>query len=69
MKRVAMDLRGLAPPEPMMRILEALGDGEIEATLPHQPIPLYAMLEERGYQHEVVREEPGLCVLRIRRRA
>lgn len=64
-----MDLRGLPPPEPIMRIIAALGDDEIEATLPHQPVPLYAMLEERGYEHEVVREEPGSCVVRIRRRA
>jgi len=68
MSLLSMDLRGLMPPEPMTRILSALGDGEIEATLPHQPVPLYAMLEERGYEHEVVREEPGLCVVRIRRR-
>ncbi len=68
MTRITMDLRGLTPPEPMIRILSALGDDEIEATLPHQPVPLYAMLEERGYAHEVVRDEPGVCVVRIKRR-
>jgi uncharacterized protein (DUF2249 family) len=68
MRRIEMDLRGLQPPEPMMRIIDALGDDEIEATFPHQPVPLYAMLEERGYQHEVVREDPGLCIVRIRKR-
>jgi hypothetical protein len=65
MKRIEIDLRGLQPPEPMMRVIAALGDDEIEATLPHQPVPLYAMLDERGYGHEVVRDEPGLCVVRI----
>lgn len=69
MKTIALDLRGLTPPEPMLRILALLGDDVIEATLPHPPVPLYAMLEERGYDHEVVRDEPGLCVVRIRRRA
>ena len=69
MKKVSMDLRGLTPPEPMMRILSALGEDELEAILPHQPVPLYGMLRERGYEHEVVRDEPGLCVVRIRRRA
>ncbi len=68
MTRITMDLRGLPPPEPMMRIISALGDDVIEATFPHQPVPLYAMLEERGYAHEVVRDEPGVCVVLIRRR-
>jgi len=50
MKKVSMDLRGLTPPEPMMRILSALGEDELEAILPHQPVPLYGMLRERGYE-------------------
>lgn len=69
MTKRTMDLRGLTPPEPMERILAALGgDGEIEATLPHQPVPLYGLLADLGYEHEIVREEPGLCVVRIRKR-
>lgn len=68
MERIKLDLRGLPPPEPMMRILTALGDVEIEATLPHPPVPLYGLLDQRGYSHEVVREQPGMCVVLIRRK-
>lgn len=68
MERIKIDLRGLPPPEPMMRILAALGGAEVEATLPHQPVPLYSMLEQRGYGHEVLVDEPGRCVVLIRRR-
>jgi len=68
MSRIVLELRGLPPPEPMMRILSSLGDDEIEAILPHEPAPLYAMLEERGYTHQILRSEPGLCAVLIRRR-
>ena len=71
MTRETLDLRGLAPPEPMVRILSALaalGDGgEFDAILPHAPVPLYALLEERGAAWETVADEPGRCVLRVRR--
>lgn len=66
-----LDLRGMAPPEPMMRImaeLTTLGAGEaLEAVLPHEPVPLYAMLERGGWAHEVVSHEAGACVVRVRR--
>lgn len=47
-----LDLRGLQPPEPIVRIFEALdrSPGEpLRAILPHEPVPLYALLRERGY--------------------
>jgi len=48
----ALDLRGLQPPEPIVRILEALERAPREplrAILPHEPVPLYALLRERGF--------------------
>ena len=48
----AMDLRGLKPPEPMVRIFQALERGAgapLRVILPHEPLPLYALLRERGY--------------------
>ncbi len=67
----ALDLRGLTPPEPMVRIfsaLAALGEGEeLVAILPHAPVPLFALLEERGASWETVADEPGRFVLRVRR--
>jgi hypothetical protein len=49
----ALDLRGLQPPEPMVRIFAALErtPGEpLRAILPHEPVPLYALLRERGFR-------------------
>ena len=48
----AMDLRGLQPPEPIVRILQALERSPREplrVILPHEPVPLYALLRERGF--------------------
>lgn len=50
--RVAtLDLRGLQPPEPIMRIFDALERAPgvpLRAILPHEPVPLYSLLRERG---------------------
>lgn len=64
-----MDLRGLTPPEPLTRVLEALSgdDADLTATFPHPPNPLFLLLGERGYAYEVLTDEPGRCVVRIRR--
>ncbi len=47
-----LDLRGLQPPEPIVRIFDALerAPGEpVRAILPHEPVPLYSLLRERGF--------------------
>ena len=71
MSRQTLDLRGLTPPEPMVRILSALaalGEGdEIEAILPHAPVPLYGLLQERGAMWETLADEPGRFVLLLKR--
>lgn len=49
-----MDLRGLQPPEPMVRIFQALArapGAPLRVILPHEPVPLYALLHERGYAY------------------
>ena len=49
-----MDLRGLQPPEPMVRIFQALERAPgvpLRVILPHEPVPLYALLRERGYTY------------------
>lgn len=48
----ALDLRGLQPPEPIVRIFAALERSPrapLRAILPHEPVPLYALLRERGF--------------------
>jgi len=47
-----LDLRGLQPPEPIVRIFEQLERSPaqpLRAILPHEPVPLYALLRERGF--------------------
>src|SRR3990172_5693024 len=68
-----LDVRGLEPPEPMVRILERLD------TLPpgqrfvvfHEwrPMLLYPQLDERGFLHDTDELEPGLVRIVIRRPA
>jgi len=51
---IELDVRGLEPPEPMMKILETLArvDDETVLVVHHhrEPMMLYPKLEERGYE-------------------
>jgi len=65
-----LDLRGLQPPEPIVRIFEALerAPGEpVRAILPHEPVPLYALLRERGYSYSGEQRADGGYELLIER--
>jgi uncharacterized protein (DUF2249 family) len=48
-----LDLRGLMPPEPMERVLDALdtitADTHLTVLLEREPHPLYRILERNGY--------------------
>ena len=70
--RMVLDVRGLEPPQPMVRVLEEvdrLAPGEeLEVRHDRRPIFLYPQLEERGLVHETDTPEPGLVRIRIRRR-
>jgi uncharacterized protein (DUF2249 family) len=63
----AIDLRGLQPPEPIMRIFDALKRAPREplrVILPHEPLPLYDMLRQRGFRYSGrARAEGGFEVL------
>jgi hypothetical protein len=63
----AVDLRGLQPPEPIVRILHALEHGPgvpLRVILLHEPLPLYALLRERGYTYSgAPRPDGGFEVL------
>lgn len=69
---VTLDVRGLEPPHPMVRILERLdaltGGSELIVLHERRPLFLYPQLEERGYVHQTDEPEPGLIRIRIRRR-
>jgi hypothetical protein len=48
-----LDLRGLEPPQPIVRIFEALERAPAEplrVVLPHEPRPLYDLLREKGFE-------------------
>jgi uncharacterized protein (DUF2249 family) len=68
---VVLDVRGLEPPEPMVRTLAALETLPAGATLvqinARVPQFLIPMLEERGFQYEVREQNPDLVRLFIRR--
>jgi len=70
--RVVLDVRGLEPPHPMVRVLQAaerlpLGS-VLEVRHERRPIFLYPQLDERGFDHETDEPEPGLVRILIRRR-
>lgn len=65
-----LDVRGLEPPQPMVRILELIDSGEVDALTVHHerdPVFLYPELEERGWRCRIVAETPGEVRLRLTR--
>lgn len=70
-REVELDLRELAPPEPMVRILECLesmdADERLVALTPFFPENLFPVLEERGFRWEMTQENGRTCRLTISR--
>jgi uncharacterized protein (DUF2249 family) len=66
-----LDLRGLEPPQPLVRVLEALAqlpsDGGIEVRTDRRPMHLYAQLERRGFAWKDVEQPDGSHVTQIHR--
>jgi uncharacterized protein (DUF2249 family) len=64
-----LDVRGLEPPLPMVRVLdavEALAPGQrLEVWHDRRPLFLYPQLEERGCRHATDEPEPGLVRITI----
>jgi uncharacterized protein (DUF2249 family) len=69
--QIEVDARGLEPPEPMVRILEALGDlpegYRMRACTDRKPMHLYGELHSRGFIGDTLRQEDGSYVTYIRR--
>ena len=67
-----IDVRGLEPPQPMVKVLEAIDrlepGVELEVRHDRRPTFLYPLLDARGYVHDTDEPEPGLVRIRIRRR-
>lgn len=68
---VELDARGLEPPQPMVRILEALASlppgSHLEARTDRRPLHLYPLLEQRGFLAETT-EVAGQGFLSVIRR-
>ncbi len=69
-RRTVLDVRGLEPPQPMLRVLQELDwlapGAELEVHHDRRPMFLYPQLDERGFIHETDEPEPGLVRILIR---
>jgi TusA-related sulfurtransferase len=56
-----LDVGGLEPPEPMVRILEALDtlgpDEQLRVLIDREPVPLYSILQRNGYRHRTTAQQ------------
>lgn len=72
MVTIQLDNRGLQPPEPMVRILAALGElgagDQVVALMDREPLLLYPELERRGFTWQFDGGGDGY-VLTVRRAA
>lgn len=69
MDDIFLDLRGLMPPEPMERVLDALADmtpgQRVRMLIDREPRPLYRILERNGHPFEATPREDGLFEILI----
>lgn len=69
---IEVDARGLEPPGPLVKILEAVESlppgAQIRAYTERRPLHLYPRLEERGFLGETSENADGTYVTHIRRR-
>ncbi len=67
---IKVDARGLEPPQPLVRILEAASqlprDAELQAHTDRRPIHLYPLLEQRGFQAQSQEEPDGSFITHVR---
>ncbi len=66
-----VDVRGLEPPEPLVRILETVSTLPEGTTLiartNRRPMFLYPQLEERGFTSQTEEQSDGSFIIQIRR--
>lgn len=67
-----LDNRGLSPPEPMLRILDALerlpANDKLVAQMDRRPVFLFPELEERGFAYALEQQPEGWFLLTIQKR-
>jgi uncharacterized protein (DUF2249 family) len=61
---ILLDARGLMPPEPMVRVLDALdsiGPGQrLRMLIDREPLPLYRILERNGFRYDAHMDGAGV---------
>ena len=66
---IALDVRGLPPPEPFEQIMLALEslakDGILRVLIHREPYPLYDVLRESGYRHQTTALPDGNYAIEI----
>jgi uncharacterized protein (DUF2249 family) len=71
-EEVEVDARGLEPPQPLVKILEAVAilpeGARLRARTDRRPMHLYSRLEERGFVSETKEESDGSFITFISRR-
>jgi uncharacterized protein (DUF2249 family) len=69
---IEVDARGLEPPQPLVKILEALATlpegARLRAHTDRRPMHLYAQLEERGFVGKTEDQPDGSFVTHVHRR-
>jgi uncharacterized protein (DUF2249 family) len=67
---ILIDARWLEPPEPMEKVMQAVGllkpGQHIRLLLHREPFPLYPILENQGYSHETMPQPDGTFIILIR---
>lgn len=66
-----LDLRGLEPPEPLLRVfaaLEAAPELPLRIRMHREPFPLYPMLRAGGWTHRTVAQRQGCIDILISRK-
>ena len=67
-----LDLRGLEPPEPLLRVfaaLDAAPESPLRIRLHREPFPLYAILHASGWTRRTVARDDGSFEILISRKA
>lgn len=63
-----LDVRGLECPQPLVEVLRTIDRGEVTALIVHldqEPLLLYAELDDRGWNHEMLPTDANGVQLRL----
>ncbi len=66
---IHLDVRGLQPPEPLERVLDALDwltpGKRIVMLIDREPLPLYRILDRNGYRYHATMADTGTVTVDI----